>query len=802
MTNTVGQTQTAATDPQIVEAIRFLAGRCDYAFTRDNQGFSGVDTGLGHYLAELPADQWTPAQRHEGWALTRKYRRQLEEAGYDVDGIGEPPKPATKDIREKAQTDRVAQRRGEITVVNGEVTAVPDSRLEAEGDEFKLFFPYDAKLVDEARNISGRRWDGDCNRYPQNSAAAFGLVEFCERHDVAVPDDLRARLDELTEGFEKPPWGTVSLAGPRFVIDFPYERELVGQVQKIDGRRWDKAKKVNTVPTTPEAAADLTAFLGRNADRGIVLTDEAEAKLEQLSRDADALKAERDEMREISRAEDADFDVEGLGGVLRPFQRAGVKYAATAERTFIADDMGTGKTVQGLATVHHKDAFPVVVVCPSTVKLSWRDHVNREVPGAPNGWLPTRKPRVLEGRKPNPAALRGVDVVIVNYDILPAWVATLKALRPKALILDESHYIKSSKAQRSKAAKALAARIGSPGLVLCLTGTPNKNRPIEYAHQLEVMGRLEEFGGFMRFAKRYCGAYRDRFGWNFDGATNLEELNEKLRGRCFIRRRKSEIMKELPPKQIARVPIELSNKGEYARVEDDVIGWLREQVTRDAEFAEEIADLPEDEKKAAIRARQNDQEARARRAERLVQLNKLRLVSAQGKIKAATEWVTNFLEGGDEKLVVFADHVEVQKGLLSALRGYGPAKLLGEDNAEERGAQIKRFQNDAECRVIICSLKAGGIGVTLTAASNVVFVEQGWTPADMDQAEDRCHRMGQDDQVTAWYLLAEGTIDDEMAALLAKKRAVVTAAADGTSEDPSRVSIASELVDRLIAKGT
>lgn len=798
-------TETAQTT-SVAEAVRFLAGRCDWAYTRDNSGFSQADAGLGHFLAGLAEDQWTPDQMGEAYNLTRKYRRQLEEAGFELEAMPVPERAGATDVRQRAQEDRVAQKKGQLTVENGVVTRREDRGLEIKGDEFILRFPYDAAMVDAARNISGRRYNGSdkTNRYPATPAAAAGLQAFMARYEGFQVDPLAAStLEELAgehEATEPPAWGSLTVEDDKFLVGFPYERDVVGAMQRVAGRRWDAGRKLNTVPITPTSGEQLATFLTEHRDRGWDVSEGAKQALRDCVRQAKEARAEAERLKKVSIAEDAEIEVEGLGGELRPFQRAGVNYALRTRRTFIADDMGTGKTVQALAAVLAADAFPVVVVCPQSMKLAWRDHVRGPTPGAPDGWLPGRKVRVLSGRKPQPRLLNGADVAVINYDVLEGWLSALKAFRPKTLILDESHYVKSSKAKRTKATKALAKRVPRDGLVMMLTGTAIKNRPIEYASQLEILGRLEEFGGYMAYAKRYCAAFHDGYGWNMSGASNLPELNERLRGSCYIRRRKADIMKELPPKQIATVPVDLSNRAEYLRVEHDVIAWLRDQVTRDEEFMGEIADLPEEERKQRVRERRAEVEAKAARAERLVQVNKLRMVSGLGKIKAATEWVEDFLESNEEeKLVVFAEHIEVQKALLSALRKRNPARLLGEDSAEARNSEVKRFQEDERCRVIVCSLKAGGIGITLTAASNVVFIEQGWTPADMDQAEDRCHRIGQEDQVTAWYLIAEDSFDKDMAALIAEKRAVVTAATDGR-EDIGRVSVMGEAIERLLRR--
>jgi SNF2 family DNA or RNA helicase len=246
-----------------------------------------------------------------------------------------------------------------------------------------------------------------------------------------------------------------------------------------------------------------------------------------------------------------------------------------------------------------------------------------------------------------------------------------------------------------------------------------------------------------------------------------------------MRRRKSEVLTQLPDKQRVVVPVSIANAAEYRTVQADVGRWLREQAEADERFLAEIAQLEPEERDAAVRARGRRTEQRARRAEALVRINKLALLAARGKLDAAIEWIGAFLDN-DEKLVVFTRHREIGDRLLDAFPG--AALATGRYDADRRTQEIARFQDDADCRLIVCSLDAAGVGVTLTAASNVAFVEMGWTPAAHDQAEDRVHRIGQHDAVTAWYLLAADTIDEQIAAVVDRKRRIVRAASDGIVE--------------------
>jgi len=482
---------------------------------------------------------------------------------------------------------------------------------------------------------------------------------------------------------------------------------------------------------------------------------------------------------ESSKSNESTLEVLGLGGELRPFQRAGGAYAGKAKRCFIADEMGLGKTVEALATLQAEQAFPALVVCPASLKLNWKREAEK--------WLPGKTVKVLNGKNGN--GDYEADVLVINYDVLSKHTEVLKARGLKAVVLDESHYCKNYKAKRTEAAKAVVAGVH---IRLCLTGTPLPNRPQELLSQLEILGRLEDLGGFWPFAKRHCGAHRTKYGWDLSGAEHLDELNEKLRAFCYVRRNKAEVLSELPAKQRSILPVEIDNRREYDRAEADLIGWLKDRAAADKAFLTEIKDLPEEEQKARKEARAEEAGQKARNAEQLVRIEALKQLAARGKLEAVQEWVESFLET-DQKLVLFAWHKEIVQTLAER---FSAPSITGETPVEQRQAAVDRFQTDPSCRLIVCNVQAGGVGITLTAASNVAFVELGWNPATHDQAEDRCHRIGQTDQVTAWYLLAENTIDQQIQTLIEEKRSVVNAATEGTGEARD-AGILSELVKRL-----
>src|SRR3954447_2767221 len=491
-------------------------------------------------------------------------------------------------------------------------------------------------------------------------------------------------------------------------------------------------------------AASVPAFGAIIEEHALGLDEDAQALLDELM----AEHAHGEELVALSRAHSADFEPPpGLHGTLMPFQTAGVVYSLRQRRTFIADEQGLGRTVQALAAIEAADASPAVVVCPASLKLNWLRECTR--------WLPGRRAEPLSGRRgPLPLA----EIIVVNYDVLGARADALADLDPGAIVFDESHYVKNPKANRTKAAIDLSARLPEPALRLALTGTPLVNRPRELVPQLRALGRLGDFGSGASFERRFVGQEaRERLHWH-------------LRATCYVRRRKDEVLTQLPPKRRITVPIPLANEPEYRHLEEDLVDWLRHALDDPRELAERIDS--------------------ALRAEALVKLNALRHVAARGKLHAAIEWIKTFLESG-ERLVVFAHHRDIQKELVHAFPR--AARILGSDPIEERQRNVELFQRESGgASLCICSLEAASHGFTLTAAASVAFLELGWTPAKHDQAEDRVHRIGQDRHVTAWYLLAADTIDERIAALIDYKRAVVGSVTGGSAGSEATV------IDRLL----
>ena len=447
-------------------------------------------------------------------------------------------------------------------------------------------------------------------------------------------------------------------------------------------------------------------------------------------------------------------NIPGLKGVLYPFQDRGVSFIeAHNGRALIADEMGLGKTVQALAWLQlHPEKRPVIVITPASLKLNWE----RES----KSWMGNPRIEILSGT--TTWKTKG-DLLIINYDILPDWVDELKRRHPQVLITDECHYYKSNSAKRTKAVKRLAKNIPH---ILALSGTPIVNRPIEIYNAVKIISP-DLFPDYWEFIHYYCNAKRTNFGLDISGASHTKELNERLTSSIMIRRLKQDVLPDLPAKVRSFVPIQLHNIKEYRAAEGDFITFIKEQ--KGAE--------------AAIRAS---------KAKAFAEIEGLKQLSVKGKLEEAIDWIDNFLTV-DGKLVVFAVHKFVIDAIMDRFKDIA-VKIDGSVSNVARQKAVDSFQNDKNIRLFVGNIQAAGVGITLTASTNVAFLELPWTPGQVSQAEDRCHRIGQKDAVNIYYLLAKGTIEERIARLLDRKREVLDAVLDGidSDEDSLLISIMNE----------
>lgn len=550
---------------------------------------------------------------------------------------------------------------------------------------------------------------------------------------ITVPPEhpmLKPRENEMAQG--KFASMAVNKHGDRVImVKFPYDAALVDKVRNLAGRMYHSQDKCWSAPVYLETLTKLIEW-------GFSLDDKLKAFMNNTT---------------IKTKEIVGVGVPGLKGTLFEFQAKGVSFIEHNKgRALIADEMGLGKTIQALAWLQlHPEVRPAIIVCPASVKLNWRREAIT--------WMNNPKVEILSGT--TPSIKTKADIFIINYDILADWIESLKSLEPRVIITDECHYYKSNQTKRTKAVKMLAKGIPH---VIALSGTPIVNRPIEMFNAIKMISP-ELFPDAWAYARRYCNARHNGYGWDFNGSSNSEELHQILTDSIMIRRLKVDVLKDLPDKLKSFVPMSLTNQSEYDKAEADFIQFIKD--TKGADAAK-----------------------KASNAQAFAEIEGLKQLAVRGKLKQVIDWINEFMEV-DTKLVVFATHKFVIDEIMQAFPKIS-VKVDGSVTMTERQQSVDLFQNNPDIKLFVGNIKAAGIGITLTAASNVAFVELPWTPGDLVQAEDRCHRIGQKDSVTIHYLLADGTIENKIATLLDSKRKVLDAVLDGV--ETSQESLLSELI--------
>lgn len=586
-----------------------------------------------------------------------------------------------------------------------------------------------------------------------------------------------------------------------YIFDFDHREQVRLAVRSISGRKFHADGKCWSIPLAQ--ASTLFTLLDGMYDplaQAILNNEDVKKDVEQTIERVEISSASElndEKLAEINSKLAGKFP-EGLD--LYPFQKVAVAFAEMSNgRCLIGDEMGIGKTISaiGYAALHPRDR-PAIVVCPSNVKFNWKKEINK--------WLPRESVSVITSvsdmkaddikriakqngatdedttsRKSASAYLEkvGIDIkeyvpdsdfIIINYDMMDKYQQSLMAIMPRLVILDESHYIKNS-GSRNKPVQRTVATLNvahASKKIIALSGTAISNRPKEFYNTLHLM-RPDQFSSEWDFKQRYCDPYHDGFGWNFDGASHVKELNERTRDLC-IRRLKSEVLPELPPKTRSFIPIELTKK-----------------VRSPYDFAQEEWD--------------NKIESYYLNGQPLPQgimlnmISDLRHICGQIKVEYAAEWIQQYREQTGMPIVVFTHHRDVLKRLAEKV-GDSVRTITGETNAQARQDIVEDFQA-GHIGVLICNTMAAKEGITLTAADTVLFIEREWTPADEEQAEDRVYRIGQESQhVHAVYLSCAGTIDEHFDNIVEEKRRVIKAVLDG-GDIEKRKGLVQELVKKL-----
>lgn len=557
---------------------------------------------------------------------------------------------------------------------------------------------------------------------------------------------------------------------PRYLFASDYAEK---DIPKQAGFKWDATERVWWT-----ADPDLAVTLVQYADA------RTRTRLEALGR-------EREQTRSLSRAQDSSLILEAPGGLdYLPFQKAGIEFAGNRPATLLADEMGLGKTIQVIGLcMQDRSIRRVLVVCPASLKLNWAREFQR--------WtVRTLSIRLYSAKSYEDVQMQCshifdpehefLDVSIINYDIVSRYLNVLTEKPWDLFVMDEAHYCKNPNALRT------AYLLGGTVLekqqkpvyqereIICqpipatrrmfLTGTPICNRPKELWTLVHALAP-ETFGDWWTYAKRYCDAKRGSYGWDFSGASNLDELQNKLRSTVMIRRKKMDVLSELPPKR--RQVVEVAVNGESKAVQAEQKAWTEQQarligLRAAVELAKAQAD--EDYEEAV-------NQLRAGATEAFTAIAKVRHDTALVKVPFVLQHIHLAIdEDPAYKLVLFAHHHDVVAKFRDDLHERAVV-LTGETPQAKRDQAITEFQTGIP-QVFIGSITAAGLGITLTAASHVVFAELDWVPGTMCQAEDRLHRIGQTNAVLVQHLVLDGSLDAIVAKRLVAKLDLIDLALD------------------------
>ena len=454
------------------------------------------------------------------------------------------------------------------------------------------------------------------------------------------------------------------------------------------------------------------------------------------------------------------------------YQKTGIAFALhrKGKGTLIADEMGLGKTAEAIGIIKAQPYLRrVLVICPASLKTNWMLECQK--------WQVHLPVRIDEGFPKN-------GIVITNYDQL---TKVPSGITWDLVVLDEAQYCKNPKSQRTQHVVRIARHTKQ---IVALTGTPLENYPLELWPLLQILdpeewdppgyfkGKAVSAGGnahFYTFARRYCNAHEEIIGsyihpvtkqkvlkkaWNLKGSSNLDELRERLRSGLMIRRLKKDVLAELPPKrrQVIVLPAESTTDGE-------LLDWKRDLDTLPESLTEALALL----NTGALPAFRD--------------FSRIRHEQALRKVPYVVDHVKAMFAEGIEKIILFAHHADVLDALIAGLGQFNPACIRGSVDAKDRQGEVEKFQGDKTCKLFVGSLRAAGTGITLTAASHIVFAEIDYNPSVVNQCEDRAHRKGQVQSLLIQIFTQAETLDAHLVRLVVAKQDVIETALDTPSDE-------------------
>ena len=494
----------------------------------------------------------------------------------------------------------------------------------------------------------------------------------------------------------------------------------------------------------------------------------------EVAKEVSVFKQKRKEEKEkeqnatrIKEAKVSNLEIKGIKGELYEYQKKTVKWLIDNQgRGLLSLDMGLGKTLCSLAYIVHSKKEKVLVICPSTMKYVWAEEI-KKWSGLKPWVIHSKSDLTLEEYKKH-------DILIVNFDILKKFITFLTSVKLDSIIIDESTYIKNPQSLRAKAVKIISKNISS---VILLSGSPLLNKVIELFTSLNILDPII-WNNYYSFALKYCGAHQTKYGLDVSGASNLPELRERV-SKHIIRMKKEDVLEQLPEKKFIDIPVRLNDdiQKKYELLENSFITYLKE-----------------------IKKKSNIEIQKALMGETLVKLNELRMLTTEGKIDFARELINNVLLT-KEKIVVFSVFNKPLQLLHEEFKEESVI-IIGSVADKDRQKAIQDFQNNPNKRIFFGGMRSANMGITLTQASVVLFVDFDWTPENMKQAYSRIDRIGQKaDSISIYQIIALDTVDQKMSKILKIKQEIINRLIDGKEVDDSELNsgtIINDLIESYI----
>ncbi|XP_052004025.1 SWI/SNF-related matrix-associated actin-dependent regulator of chromatin subfamily A-like protein 1 [Xyrauchen texanus] len=652
--------------------------------------------------------------------------------------VGKPPTGEKRPSKASEPSGNVPAKKAQVTI-KGRCMPHSDNRFRVEvgyhADLIMVFKSIPSKNYDPATKM----WNFSLEDYQMlmEQAASFPSVtlkplEGMEGLNIAAstsrPKDAAAlaALMRLCQGWQKPgaiiKGKCILVSRTRLEVDIGYHADVIGIFKQMPSKCYDmKTRKWSFL------LEDYGKLMFGLSELPAVETE----PLPQAVLQSFATQFEKTESKPAvpPEADLSSIDPQ-LTRSLMPFQRDGVNFAVSRDgRLLLADDMGLGKTLQAICiAAYYRSEWPLLVVAPSSVRFTWAEAFHR--------WLPSVRADSINVVVKGKDNLRSGLINIISYDLL----GKMDKQQPNSfnvIIMDESHFLKNMKTARCRAALPL---LKTAKRVILLSGTPAMSRPAELYTQIQAV-RHSLFPRFHDFGTRFCDAKQLQWGWDYSGSSNLGELKILLEESLMLRRLKSEVLSQLPAKQ--RKVVTVTTDGINSRTKAAL-----------SAAAKELAKGCHNEKQAL-----------------LVFYNH----TAEAKIRAITEYISDMLECGREKFLVFAHHKLVLDSVTKELaeKGINYIRIDGSTASAERQQLCERFQLSQKTCVAVLSITAANMGLTLHSADLVVFAELFWNPGVLIQAEDRVHRIGQTSNVNIHYLVAKGTADDYLWPMIQEKMNVL-----------------------------